>query len=99
MKNFINQTEISHFPVLLNEVIEICGFQKGKDFLDCTFGGGGYSESILKMPNTNVSAIDRDESVSKFALNLKKNFPKGLISELKNLAILLKFLEIKNLIL
>ena len=75
MKNFINQTGISHFPVLLNEVIEICGFQKGKDFLDCTFGGGGYSESILKMPNTNVSAIDRDESVSKFALNLKKKFP------------------------
>ena len=28
------------------------------------------------MPNTNVSAIDRDESVSKFALNLKKKFPK-----------------------
>ena len=69
MKNFINQAEISHFPVLLSEVIEICRSRKGKDFLDCTFGGGGYSESILKIPNTSVSAIDRDESVSKFAFD------------------------------
>ena len=41
---------ISHFPVLLNEVIEICGFQKGKDFLDCTFGELVTLSQFLKCP-------------------------------------------------
>ena len=54
--------ELSHFPVMLDEVIKICSPEKGGNFVDCTFGGGGYSKELLKFPNTKVTAIDRDES-------------------------------------
>ena len=55
----INQTaslEFSHFPVMLNEVIKYLHPSKGGSFIDCTFGGGGYSREILKFSNTNVRA-------------------------------------------
>ena len=44
-------------------------------FLDCTFGGGGYSKEILKFNNTNVLAIDRDEKILSIAKEIKKKFP------------------------
>ena len=44
MKTAKKTSEISHFPVMLEEVIKICRPDKGGNFLDCTFGGGGYSK-------------------------------------------------------
>ena len=49
-----------HHPVMLNQVLSIISPQHGGTFIDCTFGGGGYSEAILKFPKTNVFALDRD---------------------------------------
>ena len=46
---------------MLNEVLKISSPSKGGKFIDCTFGGGGYSKEILKFSNTNVQAIDRDK--------------------------------------
>ena len=51
-----------HYPVLLNEVINIITPQNGGTFIDCTFGQGGYSKKILEYPNTRVIAIDRDKN-------------------------------------
>ena len=61
MKTQKSSLEFSHFPVMLSEVIKISAPSNGGFFVDCTFGGGGYSRAILK--NFNVSellAIDRD---------------------------------------
>jgi len=66
--------ESSHFPVMLNEVIKICSPEKGGSFLDCTFGGGGYSEELLKFPNTKVTALDRDKSVLGKAEKILKKY-------------------------
>ena len=52
-----------HYPVLLNEVINIITPQNGGTFIDCTFGQGGYSRKILEYPNTKVIAIDRDNTL------------------------------------
>ena len=74
----INQTsslEFSHFPVMLNEILKISSPSNGGSFLDCTFGGGGYSKEILKFDNTNVLAIDRDEKILSIAKEIKKKFP------------------------
>jgi len=65
-----------HQPVMLDQVLSIISPQHGGTFIDCTFGGGGYSSAILKFPNTKVFAIDRDESVKKYAGNLMEKFPK-----------------------
>ena len=48
--------EFSHFPVMLNEVLKVSSPTNGGKFIDCTFGGGNYSEEILKFSNTNVLA-------------------------------------------
>ena len=63
-----------HFPVLLNEVINIITPQNGGTFIDCTFGQGGYSKKILEYPNTKVIAIDRDKNSLQIASDLKKRF-------------------------
>ena len=60
MKTQLSSLEISHFPVMLNEVVKILSPKKGGLFVDCTFGGGGYSNAILKFPNTKVIGIDID---------------------------------------
>ena len=67
--------ERSHFPVMLNEVIEICTPDNGGVFLDCTFGGGGYSRQLLKYSKTKVIALDRDTFVLNIAKELKKKYP------------------------
>ena len=48
---------------MLNEVIKILAPLSNKKFIDCTFGGGGYSREILKQSNCKVHAIDRDKKV------------------------------------
>jgi len=64
-----------HHPVMLKQVLSIISPQHGGTFIDCTFGGGGYSKSILKYPNTKVIAIDRDKKVLEHAKSIKKKFP------------------------
>ena len=49
MKNTISSLEKKHFPVMLNEVVQTClNTKKNQLIIDCTFGGGGYSEELLK---------------------------------------------------
>ena len=65
-----------HQPVMLDQVLSIISPQHGGTFIDCTFGGGGYSQEILKFPGTKVIAIDRDQLTQKYANTLLKKFPK-----------------------
>ena len=76
MNNHITSLEFSHFPVMLNEVLKITSPSRGGRFIDCTFGGGGYSREILKFPKTYVQAIDRDKKVIPIAKKLEFKFPK-----------------------
>ena len=74
MKTQNSSLELSHFPVMLSEVINISSPQKGGLFIDCTFGGGGYSKALLNFPKTKVIGLDRDKSVSIIAKGLEKKF-------------------------
>ena len=76
MNNLTSPLEFSHFPVMLNEVLKISTPFKGGRFIDCTFGGGGYSREILKFTKTNVQAIDRDNKVLPIAKEFELKFPK-----------------------
>ena len=66
--------KIKHFSVMLDQVLSIITPQHGGTFIDCTFGGGGYSKAILKYPNTRVLAFDRDQSVKDFSKDLEKKY-------------------------
>ncbi len=74
MNNQTSSLEFSHYPVMLSEVLKISSPVLGGKFIDCTFGGGGYSKEILKFPNTHVKAIDRDEKVSSIAKEIEKKY-------------------------
>ena len=77
MKNTTTSLEKKHFPVMLDEVIQTClPISKDHLIVDCTFGGGGYSKELLKLPNVKVIALDRDKSAIGRAKKLEKNFPK-----------------------
>ena len=75
MSNPTSSLESSHFPVMLEEVIKICSPGQGGIFVDCTFGGGGYSKRFLKFSKTKVIALDRDSLIKKISLKLEKQYP------------------------
>ena len=76
MINLTLSPKTSHYPVMLNEVTKICSPKPGGIYIDCTFGGGGYSKNILKFKNTKVIAFDRDAFISSISKKLEKKYPK-----------------------
>ena len=81
-----------HFPVMLEEITEICSPSKGGLYIDCTFGGGGYSKRFLKFSKTKVIAFDRDKFILRQAKNLEKKYPKRFFFYKK------KFSEIESVL-
>jgi 16S rRNA (cytosine1402-N4)-methyltransferase len=75
MNNSLQSLESSHFPVMLNEVIKISLPSNGGTYIDCTFGGGGYSKQLLKFSKTKIKGLDRDEKVKEIGKKLEKKYP------------------------
>lgn len=50
----------THIPVLRDEAVAYLQPQAGKNYLDGTFGGGGYARHILDTAPCTLWAIDRD---------------------------------------
>lgn len=68
--------ELRHEPVLLDEVIRL--LRPGKDgiYLDCTVGGGGHAEAILRTGGltTRLIGVDRDSEAYKRSRERLKPF-------------------------
>ncbi len=58
---------MAHIPVLTKEVIEYFNPKRKENFVDCTFGQGGHSLTILKknQPEGKVLAIEADSELYK----------------------------------
>ena len=55
--------EFSHYSVMLNECIEALDIKEDGIYVDCTAGGGGHSEEILKKLTTGkLISIDQDDA-------------------------------------
>ena len=70
--------DFKHYTVMLNEAVDIMEPKPGKIYVDCTLGGGGHSELILKkiQPDGRLIAFDIDDeaiSHSKERLKIYEN--------------------------
>ena len=76
MNATMSSENLEHFPVMLDKILSIITPQHGGTFIDCTFGAGGYSKAILNFENTEVIALDRDQSVNLYAKPLIQKYNK-----------------------
>ena len=90
--------DFKHYTVMLNEAVDALECEDGKIYVDCTLGGGGHSELILKRisPNGKLIAFDIDDEAIAHAGKRLENYPNLTIikssytnikSELKKLGI------------
>ena len=64
-----------HKSVMINEIISFLPLKKSINVLDATFGGGGYSKTILEKFNVNqFLAIDRDPISKIFSKEIETKF-------------------------
>ncbi len=56
-------SDFKHYTVMLNEAVDALECKDGKIYVDCTLGGGGHSELILKRisPNGKLISFDIDD--------------------------------------
>jgi 16S rRNA (cytosine1402-N4)-methyltransferase len=89
-----NQPESYHIPVLLEEAIEGLSIKKDGIYVDCTFGGGGHSKTILQhlSKGATLVAFDQDEDA-------RKNLPadKRIIFVPQNFRHLQRFLRLHKI--
>ena len=69
---------LRHEPVLLREVLLHLAPQDGEAILDGTFGGGGYTDAILRAADCTVWAIDRDPAAIERGAALAAQYPDRL---------------------
>lgn len=80
--------EYRHEPVMLDEVLEMLALKSGKNYIDATMGGAGYSLAIAgRIGKGKVLAIDLDEMAIRNAEKIvKQNKIKNLVIANDNFA-------------
>jgi len=65
-----DEEPVRHIPVLGREAVAYLAPREGGIYVDATFGAGGYTREILKIPGTRVIGIDRDRTAIAGGFNL-----------------------------
>lgn len=70
----MNNTDVYHIPVLLNESIEGMSLHADGIYADMTFGGGGHSKEILRRmgEDCHLYSFDQDEDAEKNIVDDKR---------------------------
>ena len=91
------KSELTHHPVMVNEVLSHLKPKSSEIYVDCTFGQGGYSKKILENIKCKILAIDRDHESQKYAENLKKKYAENFILNIDKFSNLEKILKKNNI--
>ena len=71
----MKQMEFKHVSVLLDECIDSLNIREGKTYVDCTLGGTGHTQEILKkLKGGKLIGIDQDTDALKNAEILLKDY-------------------------
>ena len=93
--------DFKHYTVMLNEAVDALECQDGKIYVDCTLGGGGHSELILKRisPNGRLISFDLDDEAIAHSKERLKDYPNLTIvkSSYTNIKSELQKLEIEKI--
>lgn len=65
---------LDHSPVMINEMLEYLAPRDGENFLDATFGAGGYSRAILNYCKCRVISLDQDPTVIKYVDDIQNQY-------------------------
>ena len=77
-------SEFRHVPVMLSEVIAGLEIKPNGSYLDCTLGGGGHSEEILRrLHGGKLYAVDKDAEAIAFAKERLGDSPIYIHSDFK----------------
>lgn len=70
-----------HKPVMLNEILHYLAPQPNRNYIDCTVGGGGHTEALLReiAPEGKVLALDWDSSAIARTKERLKEFKDRLV--------------------
>lgn len=68
--------EFRHVPVMLEECMQALNLGNGKIYVDCTLGGGGHSQEILRRTDGRLIAVDKDEDAIQAASQRLAEFGK-----------------------
>ena len=68
--------DFKHYTVMLNEAVDSLECAGGKFYVDCTLGGGGHSELILKRisPNGQLISFDIDDEAIEHSKERLKDY-------------------------
>jgi len=71
----------THVPVLLQEAVELLKIQPGGRYVDCTVGGGGHAEAILRasLPQGRLLGIDADPTAINTARARLQSYGEALL--------------------
>lgn len=66
-----------HIPVMLNEILEGLNLKTGMTVIDCTVGGGGHTEAMLKKIGSKgqLLGLDADKTTLSDVKNRLKTYP------------------------
>ena len=84
---------LRHAPVMLDEVVAMLALRDGGDYLDATFGAGGYSTAMLQAADIRLLAVDRDPSAIAGGADLVGRFAPRLALEQQPFGALLSRVE------
>jgi len=85
-----------HLSVLLKESIDLLNVEKGKTYIDATFGYGGHTKEILKRGG-KVIAMDQDLTVLPYAEKLTEEFANDFVFIRKNFLHIDEILQENNI--
>ncbi len=93
--------KFNHYTVMKNEAVDALECEDGKVYVDCTLGGGGHSELILKRisPSGRLIAFDVDQDAINAASERLKDYKNLTIvkSSYTNIKQVLNDLEIEKI--